>query len=219
MRKTIIGFAAVVLAVGLTSAAAMAGASGSIGCGGGNGASVPCNGDSLGIVTQSGSTFSGSVDAALTSVSGIPSSVSGLNVFTPNTDQFDFSFSGVGPSSGGTFTFSDMTEPGVLTVTGTAIWTGTPPSGLVGTLDLSLDALHYAFSYMGFSASGSLNASGTVALTLDPGNVTTMAGSVGLPSTFTSGSGPSATPEPGTLLLLSTGLPVLGFLRRKFARA
>lgn len=218
MRKIFSAVAGLFLAVGLTSMGASASASGAIGCGGGNSAEVPCNGQSLGTVTQSGSTFSGSADVFLTSVTGLPSEVSSLEVFTPDTDQFDFSFSSVASASGGTFTFTDLTEPGVLTVSGTAIWKGTPPSGtpLTGTLDLSLVATSYSFSYGGLSAGGSIHVSGNAALTLDPGTITSMTGSVGLPNL---GGGSTTTPEPGTLLLLGSGLTALGFIRRKFTSA
>jgi hypothetical protein len=214
MRKTITTFAALVLAVGFGALQAKASATGSIGCGGGNGASAPCNGQGLGTVTQSGSLFSSTgIDVNITSVSGLPSLVAGLPVFTPNTDQFDLSFVNVGSTAGGTFNFSDLTEPGVLTVTGTAIWTGTPPTGLVGTLDFSWVATSYTFNYGGLSASGSINSAGTGSFVLDPGNVMSMTGTIGLPSI--GGSGPSATPEPGTLLLLASGLAGIGFIGRK----
>jgi hypothetical protein len=213
MRKTVTTFAALVLAVGFGAIQAKASASGSIGCGGGNGASVPCNGGGLGTVTQSGMTVSGSVDVTLTSVTGIPAPFSSLQVFTPQTDQFDFSFSNVGLTltSGGTFTFVDETEMGLLSVSGLAELGGTPPPGLVGPLTLVLDATGYTFSGL----SGTLNAMGNATMVLDPGNVTSMTGSVGFPNVGGNG---STTPEPGTLLLLVSGLPAIGFIRRKLVR-
>lgn len=206
MRKIITAVAAIGLAFGFTSMSAMA-QSGSIGCGGGNGASTPCNGQSLGTVTaNSNGTFSGSTDAAITSVSGLPSSVSGLQVFTPNTDQFDFSFANVNSSfnQGGTFTFTDLTEPGLLTVSGEAEFGSTPT--LIGPFVLVLDATSFSFN----GNSGTLNnIMGSADLTLDPGNVMSMTGTVGLPSVGGTGGGPNPAPEPGTLLLLGSGL--LGF--------
>lgn len=222
MRKILSAVAGLVLAVGFTSIAAKASASGSIGCGGGNGASAPCNGQGLGTVTESGGLLSSTgIDVNLTGVTGLSSAVSSLPVFTPNTDQFNFGFSNVGYSysNGGTFSFTDLTEPGVLTVTGEAEFGSTPPGNLTGTLSIVLDATHYSFNYGGISASGNINVSGVASLTLDPGNVTSMTGSVGLPSVGGTGSGTGTTPEPGTLLLLGSGMTALGFIRRKFARA
>ena len=139
MRKVITAVAALVLAVGLTSVAAMASSgSGSIGCGGGNGANVMCNSQGLGTVTENttGTAVTGSADVFLTSVSGISPELAALQVFTPDTDQFNFSFANVGLtfSDGGTFSFTDLTEAGVLTVTGTAELGGTPPPNLTGPL-------------------------------------------------------------------------------------
>lgn len=205
----------VLFALAITSLAsppAVAGtASGSIGCGGGNGASTPCNGQNLGSVTLSGGLASGSVDVAITSVSGLPSSVSGLQVFTPGSDQFDFSFSSVGFSfsNGGTFSFTDLTEMGLLSVSGVAEYGMTPSPT---TLSMVLDATSYTFQ----GNTGTLSAMGNATLNLegDP-TVSSMTGTVGLPNVGGSG----ATPEPGTLLLLGSGLTALGFLGRKFAQA
>lgn len=214
MRKILSAVAGLVLAIGCASFGAQASASGSIGCGGGNGASTPCNGQGLGSVNSS--LTSGSMDVAITGTSGLPSSVSSLQVFTPNTDQFEFSFSNVGFSfsNGGTFTFTDLTEPGLLTVTGEAEY-GITPS--LTSMTLVLEATNYTFDGM----SGTISASGSANLNFaDDPTVTSMTGFVGLPSVGgTGGSGPGTTPEPGTLLLLGSGLTALGFIRRKFARA
>ncbi len=217
MRKTITTLAALVLALGFTAIGAKASASGSIGCSGGNGASTPCTGLGLGTVTQSGSLFStAGIDVALTSVTGIAEPFASLEVFTPNTDQFNFSFTNVGESAGGTFSFTDLTESGALTVKGTAVWVSPAPTGLTGTLDLDLVATTYSFNDEGYSFSGSIHDSGSASLNLDPGTVESMTGSVGLPSGSSGGSGPSPTPEPGTLLLLASGLSLVGFIGRKW---
>lgn len=190
---------------------AMAGsASATIGCGGGNGASTPCTGQGLGGVTfNTNGTVSGSADVAITSTSGL-GSLSSLPVFTPNTDQFNFSFSSVGYlfSDGGTFSFTDLTEAGLLSVSGQAEFAETPS---LTNVSFIVDATNYTFD--GFS--GTLNVTGTASLNLagDPA-VTSMTGSVGLPS-----GGTSTTPEPGTLLLLGSGLSGFAFIRRRFARA
>jgi hypothetical protein len=220
MKKSLIVVAAFLFIVGLASQSALA-QSGTLGCGGGNGATVPCNGQGLGTVTQNGNgSVNGGVDVTFTGVTGLPSLVSSLPVFTPQTDQFEFDFSNVGLTfgDGGTFTFTDLTEGGVLAVAGEAELGGTVPPGLTGTLSLVLDPTAFMFNYGGIAEGGTLSGlTGSANLTLDPGNVTVMTGTIGLPS-FTGG-GPSPTPEPGTLLLLSSGLPLVGFLRGKFARA
>lgn len=202
---------AVLLALAVASLActsAMAGtANGSIGCGG-NGAVVACNGQGLGTVNTSLTT--GSMDVNITSTSGLPSSVSSLPVFTPNTDQFNFTFANVGftYSDGGSFSFTDITEAGLLVVTGEAEYGSTPSPA---DLSLVLEATNYTFD----GKSGTFSASGFANISMggDP-TVTSMTGGVGLPST--GGSGTGATPEPGTLLLLGSGLSALGFIRRRF---
>ena len=203
---------AVLLALAVASLAcssAMAGtANGSIGCGG-NGAVVACNGQGLGTVNTSLTT--GSMDVNITSTSGLPSSVSSLPVFTPNTDQFNFTFTNVGFSfsNGGTFSFTDLTEGGnVLTVTGEAEYGGTPSPDFIS---LGLEATNYTF--MGSSWMISAGGFANISMGGDP-TVTSMTGGVGLPSA--GGSGTGATPEPGTLLLLGSGLSALGFIRRRF---
>lgn len=209
-------FVAVAAASMMCSAAMATTASGTIGCGGGNGSVVACNDQNLGTVNTS--LTGGSMDVNITGTSGLPSSVSSLPVFTANTDQFNFTFASVGFtfSDGGTFTFTDLTEGAtVLTVTGEAEY-GSTPSG--ADITLVLQATNYVFE--GFK--GTINASGfaNIILSGDP-SVASMTGSVGLPSTGSTGtgSGPSPTPEPGTLLLLGSGLSGLAFIRRKFARA
>ncbi len=213
MRRMLIAVAALVLAIAFAPVGAKADhITATLGCGGGNGASVACNGQNLGTVTQNSGTVSGSADVYITSISGLPSDLQGLPIFTPQTDEFDLSFTGAGSNyaAGGTFSFTDLTEAGLLTVTGGAEYTGSIPSGLVGTLDLNLSANSYSFNGSG----GSFDPIPTgVSLVLDPGNVMSMTGSVGLPN-----GGPTPTPEPGTLLLFSSGLMGIGYLRRKVGR-
>lgn len=207
MRKIMTAIAALFLTVGFTSVVAKA-QSGSIGCGGGNGASVACNGT----VTENSNPLTVSstgVDTTFTSISGLPSNVSSLPIFT--TDEYQFSFSNVGLSfsDGGTFQFTDLTEVGALTVGGEAELGNSIPS-LTGPLTLVLDATSFKFE----GISGTLSTMGSATLELDPGNVMSMTGSIGLPNVS-----PSPTPEPGTLLLLGSGLTGLGFIRRRFVRA
>ncbi|MGC1106262.1 MAG: PEP-CTERM sorting domain-containing protein [Candidatus Acidiferrales bacterium] len=175
-----------------------------------------------GTVTENmdGTFSSGGIDTVITSVSGLSSEVSALPVFTPQVDQFNFSFSNVGNTltSGGTFSFADLTEAGALTVTGEAEFGSTP--SLTGPLGLVLDATAFTFNLDGLKASGTINVMGSATLNLDPGTVTSMTATVGFPNIGGSGgSGPSPTPEPGTLLLLGSGLTGLGFIRRRFVRA
>jgi PEP-CTERM motif len=175
-----------------------------IGCGGA--VPVACNGMDLGSVSSNDS--SGSMDVYITSISGLNKNLAGLQVFTPDTDQFNFSFTGVGMTfgAGGTFSFTDLTEAGLLSVTGEAEFGATPSST---SLTLNVLATNYTFD----GKSGHIpDYPGVANLTLsgDP-TVTSMTGTVGLPS-------PTATPEPGTLLLLGSGLTALGFIRRRFIR-
>ncbi len=220
MRKLLsvvaVSFLAVAAALVMCSPAMATTASGTIGCGGGNGSVVPCDGLGLGQVNTA--LTGGSMDVNITATSGLPSSVASLPVFTPNTQQFNFTFANVGFSlsaTGGTFSFSDAEVPALLTVTGEAEY-GSTPSG--ADITLVLEATNYVFD----GISGTINASGfaNIILSGDPG-VASMTGSVGLPSTGSTGTGggPSPTPEPGTLLLLGSGLSGLAFICRKFARA
>jgi hypothetical protein len=208
MKRVLAVVAVLGLAIGFSSLSALA-QSGTIGCGGGNGASVPCNGLGLGSVNSS--LTMGSMDVTITSTSGLPSSVASLPLFTPQSVQFDFSFANVGftYSAGGTFSFTDKADPSLLTVTGNAEYGVTPsPSDI----SLVLEATNFTFE----GQSGTTNSSGSANIELagDPG-VTSMTGSIGLPS----GGSPSPTPEPGTLLLLASGLPALAFIRRKLVQA
>lgn len=219
MGKFAITLAALLFSTALVSQCALA-QSGSIGCGTGSGANIACNtGGQGGTVTMAtdGTVSSTGISTQLTAVSGLPSGIEDLSL---QSETLDFSFSNVGftLTSGGTFTLTDGTD-GDFTVSGLAEFGSTPT--LSGALTLVFEP---TFVSIGGSDDGGVLFSGTVSgltggitLNLDPGNVTSVTGTFGLPTPTGTGGG-STTPEPGTLLLFSSGLlGFVPFVRRKLA--
>lgn len=128
-------------------------------------------------------------------------------------DTSGYSLAGLGGGVNGTITWLTLNESlaGVDSMTGTATFTGTGVfSGLgsgTGAITLNLNALSCA----------NLSAGTPCTLTGVSQDPPAPAGFASFGGTFGSGGGSTGgqTPEPGTLLLLGSGLTGIGFLRRK----
>ncbi len=216
MRKLFSAVAGLILTVALTSVGAKASPSGTVGCGGTG--QVACSGS----FSVSGGVYTGSATVQITSFTGISSSFLSANPYvagvldgSPLTMSFDTSvpniiFSNVVDGVGDfeldahITSFKASTTADSLTfdfsVFAIAVELGNPPCGAscFNTFDDDIT---------GVNGTLTVNYSG------DPA-ITGVTGTVGLPF----GTAPSPTPEPDTLLLLASGLPI-GFIRRKFARA
>lgn len=214
MRKLFSAVAGLILAVALTSVGAKASPGGTVGCGGID--QVACDGS----FSVSGGVYTGSATVQITSFTGISSLFLGANPYvadvlrgSPLTMSFDTSVpdvvfsnivAGVGDFELDTSitSFKDNTTADTLTfglsVFAVSVELGNPPCGAscTNTFDDNLTGIN-----------GTL----TVNYSADP-TITGVTGTVGLP--FGTG-GTSPTPEPGTLLLLGSGLVALGFVGRK----
>lgn len=236
MRKIGMFLATLILAVVAISGTARA-QTGSVGCGAVTGVTLLAATSCTGTLNNpsAGSYNSTGIGVTLTSISGVPSSVLQVPSFaeelTTNNEIWDFSFNAsttASTASPGTFTLTD-TDGGVnaccagttdFILSGFVTNLTAVVSGPTTTLTLTLDPRSAGLGdeNFGFPQGVPISISGytgTVTIVDPPNGITSLNGTFDLP--LTAGSNPNGvTPEPGTLLLLGSGLTGIGFLRRRF---
>jgi hypothetical protein len=124
-------------------------------------------------------------------------------------DTSGYSLAGIGGGVNGTITWMTLNESlGLDSMTGSATFTGTGVFSGLGSSTASITLNLNALSCANLSSGTPCTLTGVALDPPAPAGFATFGGSFG-------GSTGGQTPEPGTLLLLSSGLTGIGFLRRK----
>lgn len=190
------------------------GGSATIGCT----SATPCGGSIgfSGMVSDGSFAVSGDFDVQMNSVSGLSSFQASLDDFVANNEKFDLELDNVSVL-GGTFTFTDT--DGDFTMSGNAELNALPSSNNPTSLDIGLFVNSFTFGggdeSFGPITVNNLDLGGSITITLsDIPEVTGASGTITLPTI----NNPSPTPEPGSFVLLASGLLGLApFIRRHFA--
>ncbi len=129
-------------------------------------------------------------------------------------DTSGYSLAGLGGGVNGTITWLTLNESlaGVDSMTGSATFAGTGAFSGLGSGTAAITLNLNALSCANLSAGTACSMTGVSLDPPNPAGFATFGATFGAPT----GGGTNPTPEPGTLLLLGSGLTGLGFIRRKF---
>lgn len=192
------------------------GSSATIGCT----SSATCGGSIgfSGMVSDGSFAVTGDFDVQINSVTGLSSFQASLDDFAPNVEKFDFALENVSVS-GGKFIFTDT--DGDFTMSGVAELNALPSSNTPTSTSLGFDFFIESVTFGGGDESfGPLTLSepelgGSITINLsDIPEVTSASGTLELP-TINNPNGNGTTPEPGSFLLLGSGLLGLAPLLRR----